>query len=373
MSTLPDDPMNQAAPPTLSMAERREMLIDSWFDGTLADDQFAELETSLIESSEARQEFWDRASVHGLLREAAKLQFSSVGVATPPVNPAATSSGGDGMSLAAFAAAWCELPLVVRRIVAVVGWLAAVLVASRGIASLTLAGGVKPAAIVVHEEGFETPPPPAQNFQPQHFDLWGGDETEVVGVTDGVVPHGGARMLTFVSGHPRDTFYEGVVAEIWRFVDLTELRASAGGRLDRVELSAFFNAAQTGDVVKPFGGVSLIATDAHPRDFRRDWRAQFAAAAKQPASMAASEIRQDLDSDSRTWQRLSATVDVPEGARYLVLHCFTERWRNDGERLVWESMGQYVDDIRLEVVPAAIPRSSGKAGVNTVGNGRAGK
>ena len=49
------------------------------------------------------------------------------------------------------------------------------------------------------------------------------------------------------------------------------------------------------------------------------------------------------------------------------------RLRRDGERLVWESMGQYVDDIRLEVVPAAIPRPSGKAGVNTVGNGRAGK
>jgi hypothetical protein len=356
MSTLPDDPMNQAAPPTPSMADRREMLIDSWFDGMLADDQLAELETSLLESSEARQEFWERATVHGLLREAAKLRFSSADFGVTSAEPTSPPSVGERAPLAVCAAAWRQLPLAVRRIVLVAGWLAAVLIASRGIASSNHTGGAKPAAVVLHEEGFETPPPPAQDFQPEHFDLWGGDETEVVGVTDGVVPRGGARMLKFVSGHPRDTFYEGVVAEIWRFVDLAELRASAGGRLDRVELSAFFNAAQTGDVVKPFGGVSLIATDTHPRDFRRDWRAQFAAAAKQPASMAASEIRQDLDSDRRTWQRLSATVDVPEGARYLVLHCFTERWRNDGERLVWESMGQYVDDIRLEVVPAALPR-----------------
>ena len=356
MSTLPDDPMNQAVPPTPSMADRREMLIDSWFDGTLADDQFAELETSLLESSEARQEFWDRATVHGLLREAAKLRFSLADFGVTPAEPTSPPSVGERAPLAFWADAWRQLPLTVRRIVLVAGWLAAVLIASRGIASSYREGSVKPANVVIHEEGFETPPPPAQDFQPEHFDLWGGDETEVVGVTDGVVPRGGARMLKFVSGHPRDKFYEGVVAEIWRFVDLAELRASAGGRLDRVELSAFFNAAQNGDVVKPFGGVSLIATDTHPRDVRRDWRAQFAAAAKKPASMAASEIRQDLDSDRRTWQRLSATVDVPEGARYLVLHCFTERWRNDGERLVWESMGQYVDDIRLEVVPAAIPR-----------------
>ena len=43
----------------------------------------------------------------------------------------------------------------------------------------------------------------------------------------------------------------------------------------------------------------------------------------------------------------------PEGARYLVLHCFTEVWRDDGERLAWESMGQYLDDIQLKLVPSA--------------------
>jgi hypothetical protein len=210
MSALPDDPMNQAAPPMPSMADRREMLIDSWFDGTLADDQFAELETSLLESSEARQEFWERATVHGLLREATKLRFSSADFGVTPAEPTSPSSVGEHRPMAVWVDAWQQLPLAVRR----------------GDLAVRRSGG------------------PNSQRRPRNPHRW-------------------------------------------------PLRRS----------------------VKTSTATTGPGSGCRPR-----------------------------------WTCRRGTVSRPA-----LLH---ERWRNDGKRLAWESMGQYVDDIRLEVMPAAIPRST---------------
>ena len=351
MSTPQDDPINEATPPTPSMADRREMLIDSWFDGTLADDQFAELETSLLESGEARQEFWDRATAHGLLREAARIRFAAFTVpdnrnsivAEAPAKHASSPGRSCRDRIAA----------KTRWLAPAAAWLFAVLVTSTGVAYAHRWATMAPSRLIIHREGFENPPPPHQDFQPSQRDIWGGDETEVVGSQDGIVPHGGSRMLRFVSNHPRNAHGFGAIGEIWRFVDLTALRAANGGRLGRIELSAFFNAARSGDTVKPYGGVSLVAMDAPPGKFSLDWSWFAAETASRPAFMATTQVRQELDGDRASWQLVTASIMPPEGARYLVLRCFAERWRDDGERLPFESMGHYVDDIRLDIVPEA--------------------
>ena len=55
----------------------RDSLIDAWLNGTLDDSQFEELEAELLESGGARDAFWERAALHGLVSEAARLAWSA--------------------------------------------------------------------------------------------------------------------------------------------------------------------------------------------------------------------------------------------------------------------------------------------------------
>ena len=55
----------------------RDSLIEAWLNGTLDDNQFAELEAELLESAAARDAFWDRAAFHGVLSEAARLAWGA--------------------------------------------------------------------------------------------------------------------------------------------------------------------------------------------------------------------------------------------------------------------------------------------------------
>jgi len=51
-------------------------LIEAWVDGDLAEEQLAELERLLRTEPEARREFWQQATIHGLLREAAEVKWA---------------------------------------------------------------------------------------------------------------------------------------------------------------------------------------------------------------------------------------------------------------------------------------------------------
>lgn len=351
MTSTSDESLKPGNSAERAVSARHELLFDAWFDGTIADDEFAELEAGLLESRDVRRCFWERAGVHGMLREAARIKFATFPavedrsdmVAEVPVRPA-SSPGFFSRSTLGSATRW---------LVPAATWLVAVLVTSTGVAYTHRWATTSPALITVHREGFETPPPPGHDFLPEQFDAWGGDETEVVAGEAGIAPHGGSRMLRFESNHPRNNPGPGAIGEIWRFIDLDTLRTANGGQLGQVRLSAFFNAAQSGLAVNPYGGVSLVATDTPPQAVRHDWRQLFVAAESRPTFVATAESRQALDGDRASWQRVTASVTPPEGARYLVLHCFTERWQDDGERLYWEPMGFYLDDIRLEILPTA--------------------
>jgi len=349
MTSTGDESLNPGDSAKRAMTARHELLFDAWFDGTITDDEFAELEAGLLESRDMRRRFWGRASVHGTLREAARIRFAELPVAEDRNALVAEVSPGPDLSPHGFSGS--TLVSAARWLVPAATWLVAVLVTSTAVAFTHLWVTAYPALLTVHREGFETPPHPGREFQPEQFDVWGGDETEVVASEDGVAPHGGSRMLRFESNHPQNDPGAGAIGEIWRFINLDILRTASGGQLGQVRLSAFFNAARSGLTVKPYGGVSLIATDTPPRAFRHDWRQLFVSAESRPAFVATAESRQVLDGDRTSWQRVTASITPPTGARYLVLHCFTERWQADGERLFWEPMGFYVDDIRLDILP----------------------
>ncbi|MEI6240940.1 MAG: hypothetical protein WCR51_11155 [Planctomycetia bacterium] len=322
-------------------------LIEAWLDGTIDDVGLAELEVAILESIDVRHEFWRRAALHGVLHEAAKIEFAAdeslAGAASRPPRKALPIRTGRGAWLRGGIAAGMAL-LVVS------GCGIGSVVTSLAFAYSGLLGRVQQ-AIIVHEEGFEHPPAPEQRHVPDRLDVWSGDETVVVGAEHGIMPRSGERMLKFLSPRPQGAVYRGLASEIWRVIDLESVRAAAGTREVRIDFSACFNGCQRSGKPRQCW-ISAIATDARPQDLGHDWEQQFEAAQRNPIAVATAQARERIDSDPRTWQRFSVTVTAPEGARYLLLHCLTE-YRPDEDADVAAHCGQYVDDIDITVSAAA--------------------
>jgi hypothetical protein len=336
------------------MPDHLAHLIEAWLNGTIDDVELAELEVALLESLEVRHEFWRRAAVHGMLHEAAKLEFAAGDAPEPSPCPPKFATP----PLRAGRGAWLRGGIALGTALLVVGGCGiGSVVTSLAFAYSGLLGRTPP-GVVVHHEGFEQPPAPERRNLPDRLDVWGGDESLVVGPEHGIVPQSGDKMLKFLSSRPENATYEGNAAEIWRILDLDAVRAAAGSRDVRVDVSACFNGCST------TGGprqcwISAIATDTHPRDLGPDWRTQFEAAQKNPVAVATAQAQERIDADPATWQRFAVTVTAPEGARYLLLHCLTE-YRPAEDADVASRCGQYVDDIEV-LASAARPALVSKA------------
>lgn len=342
------------------MDDRTNHLIEAWLDGTIDDVEFAELEVALLESLDVRHEFWRRAALHGVLHEAAKIEFPAGDAPavspSPPVITASPAQLGRGR--------WLKGGIAVGVALLVVGGCGiGSVVTSLAFAYSGMLGRVQP-AVVVHEEGFEHPPAPELRHVPDRLDVWSGDETAVVGAEYGIVPRSGDKMLKFLSSRPQGAVYQGKASEMWRIIDLESVRAAAGTRDVRIDFSACFNGcAGRGEPRQCW--ISAIATDTHPGKLGHDWEEQFEAALKNPVAVATAQARERIDADPATWQRFSVTVTAPPGARYLLLHCLTE-YRPDEDQDVATRCGQYVDDIDVTVStarPAIVTAVSQRKGV----------
>ena len=324
--------------------DRTAKLIEGWLDGCLEADEHAELEQLLLESADTRREFWRRAAFHGQVREAAKMAFGTpVGTAQAAVRsrrpaPVGWMRRGMAIGTALLLAGGCGLGSVVTSL----AW------------SYSTHSARSPVSIVVHEEGFESPPFPQQNYVPKQTDVWGGDETNVVAGDGGVLPRSGQRMLHFVSSHPHDNRYPGLASEIWRVVDVERFRGLAQGGSLRMELAGYFNARRAAPGTTLTCGLTIVATDSPPAALGEQWLERFWDAKTKPSNVAIAKTLTELDGDPATWQRLAATITVPPGARYLVLHCVADGLE-DG-RPAWLTTGQYLDDVSLVATPVDAPR-----------------
>jgi hypothetical protein len=345
-------------------------------------EELAEMEQQLLESSVARRDFWRRAALHGLLHEAARVAFAeapplpghaaTVSVSAEKALPLVTESVGLGRrasawqvtdQLAAFGRGrWFWPGAVAAACLLLVGGvgigslLTTLAVAHAG---RTTPDGVEPFPVLV--EGFELPPAPLADYLPNTTDCWSGDETRVVGRDawddSRMLPHTGEHMLQFVSGHPRGESYPGVASEIWRFIDLEQMRALAGSREIRVELSAWFNGTPSPESPRRLCGLKVIATQHAPGQVDQStWLKQVEGANPDAAvagsrPVAAAETNEELDEDPASWQRVAVVVAVPAHARYLLLHCYA-RGRTESAFTSGEcGPGQYIDDIALTVEP----------------------
>ncbi|MFM1996806.1 MAG: hypothetical protein RLZZ111_1193 [Planctomycetota bacterium] len=363
--------------------ERRDALVDRWLDGAITPAELAEMEQQLLESSVARGEFWRRAALHGLLHEAARVAFAETPRESAPVGVGAVADAKEAMPLVTESAGFGR-PAGGRHMadhLAALGrgrwfWPGALaaacllLVGGVGIGSLLATLTVAHAGRVASEfaepfpvlvEGFELPPAPLADYLPTATDCWSGDETRVVGREawddQRMLPHTGEHMLQFVSGHPRGESYAGVASEIWRFIDLEQMRALAGSREIRVELSAWFNGTPATDSTRRMCGLKAIATQHAPGQIDHSiWLKQVEGANPDAVDasarpVAAAETNQDLDGDPASWQRVAVVVAVPAHARYLLLHCYA-RGQAESAFASGECVaGQYIDDIVVTVQP----------------------
>jgi hypothetical protein len=356
-------------------------LVDRWLDDAISADEIAEMESALLESSVARRTFWRRAGLHGLLHEAARITFGgsveSPAETTEKVGASVCEIGDSRRDEWAGRRRPSQLSPAWRR-PAVLAACCLLLVGGVGLGSLLTslaaahAGRVAAegsGAITVLAEGFESPPAPAEDYLPTTLDCWGGDETRVVGRgewdANRMLPHSGQSMLRFVSGHPRGRDYAGVASEIWRFVDLDELRAIAGSKDIRVELSAWFNGVQPAEGCVPLCGLRAIATHLGPGEVKDTlWLNNGVlgdpdAAVEKSPSMAAAESKDRLDADPASWQPLTVVLSLPPGSpRFLLVHCYALDRSAAAAAAADRLPGQYVDDISLTVEPADVSRTA---------------
>ena len=331
---------------------RLATLIDGWLDGVASVEDIGEMQSLLLESAEARREFWRRAAFHGQLHEAARMKFASLPSAAPRGRRLSARPGWS--SLVHASGPWLAGSLLLAAVAAGLG---------AGAASLAFAysekmGEAIAPARLVHFESFESSTDPETNYIPSRIDVWGGDETMVIqgAENEEISPKSGASMLRFVSSHPATESYQANASELWRFIDVAALRDEAGSESLDVEFSAWFNSLSSTSGQRPHGGLSIVATNVPPAKWDQtlwDETSPFdhrqTVAWRQPLATAAAKKR--LDGDPHSWQPVTTILAVPQEAKYLLLHCYVVDYgASSAERdELGRFPGQYVDDIEVRV------------------------
>jgi hypothetical protein len=309
-----------------------DYLIHAHFDETLTDAERAELSTLIRGSEAVRRRFWELAEVHALGRDAARMAWGDLDE-TPVIAASAVRKPSDPRRLTRFR------PTMFMAAGVLIGVL---------MSSLAWAV-VRPFAepeIVLLTEGFEsTLTPPLANGLPRAAGVWSGDLTELVTAQADVQPFG-RHMLRFLTadykGKPNPG---GYIGEIYRLIDLRELRHSVDDGHAIVQVSARFNA---GSMIEQNGfrtSLSLYALDATVLE---NGTLHRGSTLLDRALAVTSRSQQELDQDTQTWQRLSTELRLPPETKFLLLRvavAHSESTRRASGHDKFEA--HYVDDIRV--------------------------
>ena len=344
------------------LEDRTIRLIHGWLDASLDDGEFIELEATLSESPEARRRFWHEADFHSDLHEAFKSQLRTT--ATTALSDGPEQAFTPHRRPSSFAS---RLGDVLRRRGAFVAGVAALFAGGCGLGSMATSFSLAYAGILsarhepmtVLKEGFEAPPHPRHDFFPLSPGYWSGDITSVVGPEQGVTPRVGQEMLRFVDTAPSGESAElASASEIWRLVDLADVREQLGhtdGSGDiAIEFTAAFNgvAAATGRTPKCV--TRAIATDTVAPVAGSNWHASLLKRARESDPVGVyglAEQVESLDQAPASWQRLTVTLRASPSARWLILYCAVSDSSDVALQSPVRLEGQYVDEIRLRASP----------------------
>ncbi len=343
------------------LEDRTIRLIHGWLDASLDDGEFVELEATLSESAEARRRFWHEADFHSDLHQAFKSHSRTMPTTTLPDHAEQALAAGWRPSVGT------RFGNMLRRHGALAAGMVALVAGGCGLGSmatslsLAYAGMLSPRnePVTILSEGFEALPHPRHDFVPLSPGHWSGDITQVVGPEQGVKPRVGQEMLRFVGTAPSGESAElASASEIWRLVDLMEVRRQLGGAEGRGDVSLEFTAAFNGVAATagrtPKCLIRAIATDAASPAAGSSWIRSVLKRARESDPEGVHVLAEQIESFDQapaSWQRLTVTLRAPPSARWMILYCAAIDGSEAARRSPIRLEGQYVDDIRLRASP----------------------
>lgn len=178
---------------------------------------------------------------------------------------------------------------------------------------------------------------------PRETGQWGGDEALVVTGAREVKPRSGRRMLRFVSAtYPGENSPRSQWSDVYRIVDVRG-QVSSGNTLAR--LSASFSQDSVAGREQFSCSVEAFSLDEDlgvlPAPLSHAWIRQN--------NSAAGSRRMAL-SASREWQDLSVEVPVTPRTQFVLVHLAVIQNAPSIEAGAVQFPGQYVDDVKLELV-----------------------
>lgn len=201
-------------------------------------------------------------------------------------------------------------------------------------ATMVWAFAVNQRSVTLMHEGFEASPTIARKHFPETAEQWSVVGASVVGAEGGVLSKEGARMLRLEPRAKEKT------TRMYYAVDLDSVPPVTPGLRRQYELRASFHAAVAGKTDHYMLRAAAFADDLSSID--RLWMVDKWGDI-QDHSLASAGRSLKVPPGEGKWENLSMTLDVPAGARILVLSV----WAATLEEKAEDRAAHYVDDIRL--------------------------
>lgn len=195
---------------------------------------------------------------------------------------------------------------------------------------------------------------------PSDFGYWGaGDRCEVVGISDGIVPFEGTRMLHFIYSASGPSAH-WAACDVWQLVDMSPFQGAVDTGLAVVSVSAYFNRVLGDSQTDTRFAIHAAAFDGSPSG----WLGRF----ESGDYLAHATTELFSDDDLLTWEPLSVNLLLPVGAKFVAVDILaSENIFNDA--VAPEFHGHYADAVSMAITIIPVPGALilGTIGVGFVG------
>jgi hypothetical protein len=323
-------------------------LIAKLADAALSEEEATQLRAILKNDKISQEMYLDHMFVHALLEN----EFGAISIAgespanfqsAPLINKIVTgsraSASGDISVASKHKSAFSQASsLLASR--AVLGSLAA-LVLLGFVANMVIvnrsgtSNGEDKLPLMIANSSFETHTSVPRSAK--RLDTWFGDHAVTVEDWSDIQPVDGHKMLRFV----KSMFHPVNACEVYQVIDLASYPNYSEDDVSIVA-SAFFNAKQddlSGEASR--FSVAMFAMAEEPGSFAEEWQQGTA-----PALAYAGQL-EEADRDVSSWQQVESRIDLPEGARFLVVQLSViDGTINDVER----TREHFVDSVAVNMV-----------------------
>ncbi len=308
-------------------------LIDDYLEGTISDANAVRLSELLEQSAEARAQYWEAASIHGLLEHV--IQGASLRAVTGQSLPAVSRSKRRTL--------WHTLAAVVAGLM--IGILGESVVLAYIVPAIY-------APTPLLDESFEQLVSMQAEGVPRRPGVWGGDFAEIVDAKDGLVPHSGSKAWRFLraDNDTQERSPISYVGEAIHVVDLKPLRQSGVQTDGQLEISAWFAEGMTPAATRFTWNIKSAAFKGDVATAPDLWKVWDQAS----LSFVGREIGIEPGGQ---WQQLSVLMQLPKEADFVVFEC-TVVQREPLVTGVAEFPAHYLDDVQVRLHP---PRQDGQS------------